>query len=66
MEVAGYPVTQGPDVIAKMTSFSTGESPVEGLPPAIGCVCLPSFLPLLLLIPFQPCQGDLRGEKSQH
>lgn len=63
MEVAGYPVTQGPDVIAEMTSFSTGESPEEGLPPAIGCVCLPSLLLLLLLIPFQPCQGDLRGKK---
>lgn len=38
MEVAGYPVTQGPHVIAKMTSFGTRESPREGLPPATGCV----------------------------
>lgn len=38
MEVAGYPVTQGPDVIAEMTSFGTRESPSEGLPPATGCV----------------------------
>lgn len=40
MEVAGYPVTQGPDVIAEMTSFGTRESPREGLPPATGCVWL--------------------------
>lgn len=66
MEVAGYPVTQGPDVIAEMTSFGTRESPREGLPPATGCVWL---LSSAAAAPnsFPAMSGRLEEEKkSQH
>lgn len=66
MEVAGYEVTQGPDVIAEMTSFSTDKSSGEGLPPATGCVCVsPLSSTAVALNSFPAMSGRLEGKKKE-